>query len=142
MTAADLTQMAVLIPARRLEPGLAPMIHELSEAGFGAIIVVDDGMSATDYPAFAALQQIPRVHLLRHAVNLGKGRALKTGINFFLDKLTGFSGLITADADGQHAVSDIVRVAEALGTHPSSTNSGFGLPRLLRGCSASQPIGQ
>ncbi|NUQ30749.1 MAG: bifunctional glycosyltransferase family 2/GtrA family protein [Acidobacteriaceae bacterium] len=118
MTAADLTQMAVLVPARQLEPGLAPMLRELSEAGFGAMIVVDDGISATDQPVFAALQQIPRVHLLRHAVNLGKGRALKTGINFFLDKLTGFSGLITADADGQHAVSDIVRVAEAMGTRP------------------------
>jgi glycosyltransferase involved in cell wall biosynthesis len=124
MTAADLTQMAVLIPARRLEPGLTPMLRELSEAGFGAMIIVDDGISATDQPVFAALQQIPRVHLLRHAINLGKGRALKTGINFFLDKLTGFSGLITADADGQHAVSDIVRVAEALGTRPQTAVLG------------------
>lgn len=110
--------VAVLIPARRLEPALALLVEELLEAGFGAIILVDDGSPSEDRDGFDSLARNPRVHLLRHAVNLGKGRALKTGINFFLTELPGFVALVTADADGQHLAGDIVRVAEALATAP------------------------
>jgi hypothetical protein len=58
------------------------------------------------------------VHVLRHAANLGKGRALKTGINHFLTVLPGFVGLVTADADGQHTLSDIVRVTQSMLAKP------------------------
>lgn len=117
--------LAVLIPARRYEPALAPLLDTLRAAGFGALVVVEDGSPAADQPAFAALAQGERVHLLRHAVNLGKGHALKTGINFFLTNLAGFSGLITADADGQHSAADILRVAAALEAAPH---------RVILGC--------
>ena len=108
-----IASVAVLIPARRMEPGLAPLVEALSRTGFGAIVVVSDGISNDEQRAFDALSEISHVHLLRHAVNLGKGRALKTGINFVLTELTGLAVLVTADADGQHAVDDIIRVAQA-----------------------------
>lgn len=111
-------RIAVLIPARQLEPALAPLVDELLDAGFGAIVLVDDGSPSEDKMGFDALAHRPRVHLLRHAANLGKGRALKTGFNFFLTELPGFAALVTADADGQHAAGDIVRVAEALAAAP------------------------
>ncbi len=104
----------MLIPARRQEPALVPLVDSLLGAGFGAVILVDDGSPPEDKAIFASLESKPRVHLLRHAVNLGKGRALKTGINYFLTAFSGYAGLITADADGQHAVGDIARVASAL----------------------------
>jgi hypothetical protein len=53
------------------------------------------------------------VHVLRHAVNLGKGRALKTGFNFILGRFPHLMGVVTPDADGQHRVEDVVRVADA-----------------------------
>jgi glycosyltransferase involved in cell wall biosynthesis len=114
----SMTNVAVLIPARRLEPALAPLVDALLAAGFGAILLVDDGSPASDKELFGSLAQFARVHLLRHAVNLGKGRALKTGINYFLTVLPGFAGLVTADADGQHSVRDIVRIAQALLSTP------------------------
>ena len=110
----SMTNVAVLIPARRQEPALVPLVDSLLGAGFGTVILVDDGSPSEDKPVFESLAAKPRVHLLRHAVNLGKGRALKTGINFFLTEIPSYAGLITADADGQHAVADIVRVASAL----------------------------
>lgn len=116
--------MAVLIPARRMEPGLVPLVMELRAAGFGAIVVVDDGIPKEDGPAYGALQGIPGVHVLQHAVNLGKGRALKTGINYLLTELDGFAGLITADADGQHTAEDIMRVADHLQARPSAVILG------------------
>jgi glycosyltransferase involved in cell wall biosynthesis len=104
----------VLIPARRLEPALAPLVDSLLDAGFGAVILVDDGSPREDKEVFDSLSSKDRVHLLRHSVNRGKGRALKTGIQYFINTFPEFAGLVTADADGQHASGDIVRVATAL----------------------------
>jgi len=108
----ELQSIAVLIPAREPDASLPLLVQQLVDAGFGAVLVLDDGSSEGCAPIFQAAWQIPGVHMLRHVVNLGKGRALKTGINYFLDELKGFTGLVTADADGQHTVNDTVRVAE------------------------------
>ena len=48
---------------------------------------------------------------------MGKGRALKTGMNHIILNNPGIDGIITADADGQHLVKDIVRVGETLLEH-------------------------
>lgn len=109
----SLEHCAVLIPAREPESCLREIAAGLVEAGFGAVLVLDDGSSPRCIALFAEIATMPRVHLLRHAVNLGKGRALKTGINAFLTGFPGFDRLVTADADGQHRVPDIVRVAQA-----------------------------
>ena len=122
-----ITAMAVLIPARRWEPAIEPLVQALLHVGFGAVLLVDDGSPRADHGHFDALAALPRVHLLRHAVNLGKGRALKTGINHFLTALPGFAGLITADADGQHTVQDILSVARMLHESPG---------RAVLGCRA------
>ncbi|MGH9604578.1 MAG: glycosyltransferase [Terracidiphilus sp.] len=121
----SISSIAVLIPARRHEPALDPLIHALVERGAGVIVVVDDGSPEDDKAAFAALSRIDRVHLVRHAVNLGKGRALKTGINYFLNSFPQFAGLVTADADGQHSAEDILRVANALLAAPGRAQLGF-----------------
>jgi glycosyltransferase involved in cell wall biosynthesis len=106
--------IAVLIPAWQPEPRLVTLIRSLLESIVGAIIVVDDGSGEDCTGIFQELTLLPRVHVLRHGVNLGKGRALKTGINYCLTELPDIRGIVTADADGQHTVADIVRVAEAM----------------------------
>jgi len=93
---------------------LLGLVQELVAAGFGAVILVDDGSPSSCTQIFNAAARTAAVHLLRHAVNLGKGRALKTGINYFLNELPEFTALVTADGDGQHTVADIVRAAQAL----------------------------
>jgi len=109
-----LQQIAVLVPAWQPDGRLLQLAEALAAQGFGAVVVVDDGSSAACEPVFNAVAAIPGVHLLRHTVNLGKGRALKTGIDYVLNELRAMAGLVTADADGQHIVTDIVRVTEAL----------------------------
>ena len=110
----SLSRIAVLIPARAPEMRLLTLVKELVAAGFGAVIVLDDGSSSSCAEIFDAAVRTVGVHCLRHAVNLGKGRALKTGINYFLNELPEFTALVTADADVQHTPADIVRVAQAL----------------------------
>ena len=109
-----LGSLAVLIPAWQPEEQLALVVRALVDAGFGRVVVVDDGSRATYAPVFAEVGAIERVDVLRHAVNLGKGRALKTGFNHVLSVADGVVGVVTADADGQHTPEDIQRVGEAL----------------------------
>ena len=50
--------------------------------------------------------------VVRHPFNLGQGAALQTGIDYALTQAAQF--VVTFDADGQHRVSDISRLIEAL----------------------------
>jgi glycosyltransferase involved in cell wall biosynthesis len=104
----------VLIPAWQPEEGLLMLVDDLLAAGFGAVVLVNDGSAPQHEDIFKAVLQRDRVTVLTHAVNLGKGRALKTGFNHILASMPAIDALVTADADGQHRVPDIVRVAQAL----------------------------
>ena len=106
--------MAVLIPAWRPDARLRSLILHLEERGFGAVVVVDDGSGPAFVSLFDELEGIPSVTVLRQSPNLGKGSALKVGIRFVRDEVAHIRGIVTADADGQHAVADIVHVAGAL----------------------------
>jgi putative flippase GtrA len=105
----------VLIPAYQPDEKLIRTAGELSESGrFARILVVNDGSSPDKDEIFGQLEGTPGVTLLRHAVNRGKGQALKTGLNYFLlESGPECPGIVTCDADGQHLAEDIIRVAKA-----------------------------
>ena len=111
--------IAILIPAFRPGGALSALVDELT-AHFAVIVIVDDGSGPEFRPLFDALEARPHIRVLRHAVNLGKGAALKTGLNHFLCHCDGYSGVVTADADGQHTPEDILRVAQESTAHPDN----------------------
>ncbi|MET0812090.1 MAG: bifunctional glycosyltransferase family 2/GtrA family protein [Microbacterium sp.] len=105
--------MIVLIPA--FEPGAAlpALVSDLSAADPDAeIVVVDDGSGGSFDAVFADAERCGAT-VITHAVNEGKGAALKTGFDHVLERHPG-EDVVTADADGQHTVGDILRVAEEL----------------------------
>ena len=102
-----------LIPAFSPDRLLLDLVSDLRAGGFCSIIVVDDGSPPESAPVFDELATIPGCDLLRHEVNRGKGRAIKTGLAFFLERYPGAEGIITVDADGQHRAKDVVLVAES-----------------------------
>lgn len=110
--------LALLIPAWRPDVKLLSLVASLATGAFGAIIVVDDGSGPEYQSIFDELAHYPEVHLLRHAVNMGKGRALKSGMNYFLNAFPEFDGVISADADGQHIPEDILRALEVFRSSP------------------------
>jgi glycosyltransferase involved in cell wall biosynthesis len=120
-------RVAVLIPAYRPSAALLGVLHALVERQFPTILVVDDGSGDEFANIFTEAGSLPGVQVLRHATNLGKGAALKTGMNYALCNMPGLIGIVTADADGQHDPEDIERVAESLLAHPDS---------LVLGCRA------
>src|SRR5581483_6726674 len=101
----------VLIPAYRPGPDFPALVAKLIGLGVERIVVVDDGSGAWFRARFDEAAAHPQVRVLRHAINLGKGAALKTGINGILCDYPGTSTVVTADADGQHAADDVVAVA-------------------------------
>ena len=110
----SLSELSVLIPAWQPDLTLMALVADLVQRGFGAVVVVDDGSRAECEALFAELSTLPAVEVLHHAVNLGKGRALKTGFNHLLNAHPEFAAVVTADGDGQHTPADIERVARAL----------------------------
>lgn len=123
-------RVGVLIPAYHPGEALIRIVSALAASDVEAIVVVDDGSGPAYAPVFEAVRKVPRVHLLRHAINLGKGAALRTGINHVLCELPGLGGIVTADADGQHHPGDILRVASRLAREPDALVLGA---RLFEG---------
>ena len=107
-------QAVILIPSLEPDGRLPAYIRELEQSGFGRIVVVDDGSGEAYKPIFDEVGAIPRTVVLTHEVNKGKGVALKTGYRYIMDHLPDAEYIITADADGQHTVTDCIRLAEEL----------------------------
>jgi glycosyltransferase involved in cell wall biosynthesis len=102
--------MIVLVPA--YQPG-DPLLGFLTELRAAApdvhVVVVDDGSAPAAAPVLAAVADLGCT-LLRHPVNRGKGAALKTGFRYIAEAFPG-QEVVCADADGQHSVPDVLRVA-------------------------------
>ena len=109
----SLKQIAVLIPAYKPDERLLSLAEELLKQDFFEVLIIDDGSGAPYAHIFAKLESMG-CRVATHAINMGKGRALKNGINDLLARACEIRGVVTADADGQHLVKDIRRVSEAL----------------------------
>lgn len=112
----SLQDICILIPAYNPTKDLLEVVRGLLAYDFRKIIVVNDGSDAQWEPLFEQLAANARVLLKQHAQNLGKGAALKTGL-LIAHAESNLQGVVTADADGQHLLKDIVRVAETLSQH-------------------------
>ena len=116
--------VAVLIPAYQPGKALVELARALSAQPFAAIVIVDDGSGPAYRPVFDEAGKVAGVRLLRHATNLGKGAALKTGMRFLMAEFPSLEGIVTADADGQHHPEDIERVARAFAGQPQAVVLG------------------
>ena len=104
----------ILIPSLEPDNRLPAYVRKLLERGFTRAVIVNDGSSEKYQPIFDELAAMEGVTVLRHEVNRGKGCGLKTGYTYIRDNMPDASGVITADADGQHTVEDCWKLAEAL----------------------------
>jgi len=116
--------MNVLIVIPALDPDekiLIEYVRELKEKGLEHILIIDDGSNANKQSLFRELEEKEHCIVLRHAVNMGKGRALKDAFNYYLTHFSlDDSGVITVDSDGQHTVEDVIKVKKVLADHPES----------------------
>ncbi len=105
---------AVIIPAYKPDDRLPPYVEALEKAGVRKIVIVDDGSGDAFTPLFAQLPEDGVCHVIRYQPNGGKGVALKRGMAYVQESCPGQDIIITADSDGQHTVTDVLRMAESL----------------------------
>ncbi|SHJ49500.1 bifunctional glycosyltransferase family 2/GtrA family protein [Pseudobutyrivibrio xylanivorans] len=113
----------IIIPAYQPLESLVPLTKDIFDY-FENVLVIDDGGGEKYAHIFTQLKDMGAI-IVTHAINQGKGRALKSAINYcLLNPEIAKAGVITVDADGQHRPADIVKVAEAMEQHPDDVVLG------------------
>ncbi len=115
-------RMLVIIPAYKPGPQMLALCKALQATQI-PVLLVDDGSGEAFKSIFTQVEGIG-CHVERHAINMGKGRALKTGINAAMNLYPNLAGVVTADADGQHTCADILRIIAAMEETPETFITG------------------
>lgn len=110
----------IIIPAYQPTESLLTLIHDINEYfPEQRIIVVNDGSKGSAVNIFKKLTAYKNIKIIEHSTNLGKGQALKTAFHYFLLHFdVNAIGVVTADADGQHTVSDIYAIINQFSEFP------------------------
>lgn len=114
-------QIPIIIPAYEPDKKMILLLEKLKQADITEIIIIDDGSEGEKYrKLFLQAETEFSCRVLHHAVNLGKGRALKTAFNYCLNTYPELLGVITIDSDGQHKVEDMLICMEKLKENPDA----------------------
>ncbi len=99
-------KIAILIPAYNEEINIEKVISGCIKYKKDIVIINDGSTDGTANTVKAVPDPgSPRIILLEHEINRGKGQALITGFEYIVKN--NYSGVITLDADGQHDVNEI-----------------------------------
>lgn len=96
--------MTIIIPAYNPDNHIIDVLNGLKKY---QVIVVDDG--SKNKKIFDKVKKYSNVILLNHSVNMGKGKAMKTAMEYVYNNIDD-DGVIFVDADGQHKKKDIENV--------------------------------
>ena len=107
--------ICVIVPTYNNAGTLKDVLTRVLAQGL-PVIVVNDG--CTDGTAALLAEAALPVAVLTHERNLGKGIALRTGLDHA--RKAGFRYAITLDADGQHYPEDLPLFLEAIDRHPGA----------------------
>ncbi len=107
----SLNNITVIIPSLDPDEKLSKVVEGVRAQGFSDIVIVDDGSKDENKKFFPQSEDIT---LLVHEVNLGKGAALKTAINYVINNRQHSQGVVTCDGDGQHLAEDIMKVCQTM----------------------------
>ncbi len=110
--------VVLLIPALNPDELLVKLIEDLAPVWNRPVVIVDDGSGTKAREEIFPIIREMGCDIVTNNVNMGKGRALKNGFNYILNTYPEAVGAVTADADGQHTLEDIIACAEALVTSP------------------------
>jgi len=98
-------RFAVAIPALDAADSIARVVRRTLAMGAEVVVIDDGSQDGTGDVARAC-----GVTVLTHAVNLGKGRALKTAFDHLFAR--GYDAVVTIDADGQHPPEEMPRLLQ------------------------------
>ncbi|MBI5044739.1 MAG: glycosyltransferase family 2 protein [Candidatus Levybacteria bacterium] len=103
-----MNKIFIIIPIFNEYKIINKILFDLNSKGYKNVIVVDDG--STDKTE-STIEKADIIYV-RHAINRGKGAAIKTGLE--AAKILKATSVITMDGDGQHDVVDIPKLLREL----------------------------
>ena len=107
----------LIIPALNPNENLISLIDELMEIGFERIVIIDDG-SDDQYDKIFEEAYEYGCNIVYHEQNMGKGKAIKSGLKKAVELYGKDNIFLTLDADGQHLPKDVKKVFEACMANP------------------------
>ena len=118
---------AFVIPAYNPDENLIHLVEKILKESHYPIFIINDGSKKECDAIFEAVKKLDntRVSVISHAINLGKGAALKTVFNYILTNFPEIEGVVTLDSDGQHSVKDCMRVLQELEKNPKAFVLGY-----------------
>ena len=105
-------QIVVSIPAYNPTRSLILLLEQLREYPFRRIIIVNDGSDVKSREVFEVAESFDNVDVLHLNQNGGKGKAVKTALQYIMKNIPSVRGVLTCGADGQHHIEDIIKVAK------------------------------
>lgn len=114
-------KLIILIPAYEPTTKLLDLLKKLKKENLTTIIV-NDGSNNTYDEIFNEAKKY--AYILNHDVNKGKGRALKTGIEYIQKNFNKDYVIITMDCDGQHTIKDALKLGEYTLNHNEELVTG------------------
>lgn len=118
-----MSKISVVIPAYEPDERLIELLNALDQKDIGPIYIVNDGSGPQYDPVFEKATEIIEKSggkLLRHEINRGKGRALKTAFSYILENDDETMAVVTADSDGQHTPECISKIIHAVRNNRNS----------------------
>jgi dolichol-phosphate mannosyltransferase len=102
--------LSVVVPVKDEADNVGPLASEIARAvgqdGSVEIVFVDDGSAdGTPERLLQLKQEIPTLRIIRHVVNAGQSRAIRTGV-----RAARAGMIVTLDGDGQNDPADIAKV--------------------------------
>ncbi|MCR4782517.1 MAG: bifunctional glycosyltransferase family 2/GtrA family protein [Lachnospiraceae bacterium] len=113
----------IIIPSYEPDERLIDLLEDLVKREISPVIIVNDGSDEKYDEYFVRAKNIISSQggvILKHDINRGKGKALKTAFSYCLENYPDMIGVITADSDGQHTPDCILKVKNSLIENPNS----------------------
>lgn len=120
----SISDIVIIIPAYNPDEKMMDFLSDLAKAGYDKIIIIDDGSKSKTAKYFEQAEMRFGCDVIHHSINLGQGRAYKSGFNHYLLKANrggiyeNTIGIIQCDCDGQHKVEDVDKCVELLRMNP------------------------
>lgn len=101
-------KIIVLIPAYEPTITFLDLLKDLKKYNL-KVIVVNDGSGPEYENIFKKASNY--AHVIEHSENKGKGRALKTGLEYINKNIQKDYVVVTIDCDGQHSIADALKIS-------------------------------
>ena len=116
-------RLCAIVPVYRHELASRHVVESLVALDI-PVILVDDGNAPEGHEILVQItRDFKNVELVTNKVNLGKGGAVRSGMEAAVK--AGFSHALQVDADGQHDVSAVPFFVKAAKKHPQDFIGGF-----------------